>query len=260
MLSVIGIAVVLGLGVYHSNASQMEPTLSSEEIKELVTSQYPGTITELELAKSEKKAIYLVKLTNDGMEYELKMDGHSGEVITLKENYIAAKDRSSQKETMDLDEEKKQEDDTEQQNKEEQAAQEEADRERDKQEQEELAQAEKEREEQEQAEKEKDEHETKIAKQEQQDKQDESKKQKETSDKTEKNPKKQQEQKQAVIDINKAINIALEQFPGVVEEVELEEEDGRLIYEIEIEGDGEEAEFEIDAYTGEIIVIEIEDD
>lgn len=259
-LGVIGIAVVLGLGVYHSDASQGEPTLTSDEIKELVNSQYPGKITELELAKDSNKAIYKVTVVNDGMEYALKLDGHSGEVIALKEIYVAEKDQSSTKETND-------EKEKEVSDEEEKAAQEEAEKEQAEKEQEEIAQAEKaqeekERAEEEQAEQEQRQQETKIAKKETEEKQEPKDKQDNQPKKksTESKPKKKESEKKAVIDMNKAIEIALEQFPGVVDEVELEEEDGRLIYEVEIEGDGEEAEFQIDAYTGEIIVIEIEDD
>lgn len=244
-LGVITIAVVLGVGVYQTNASQAEPTLTFDEIKELVTSQYPGTITELELDTDANGAIYKVEVMNEEMEYELKMDGHSGEVITLKEKHVAAKERASTKEMIDLKEKEQEKIAMEQ---EEKAAQEQAEKER-----EEKAQADKEQQEKEQAERKKHEEETKITK-----KESEEKEQKKESTSTKSKEKKQE--KNTVIDVNKAIDIALEQFPGVVEEVELDEEDGRLIYEIEITADGEEAEFEIDAYTGEIIVIEIEDD
>lgn len=60
---------------------------------------------------------------------------------------------------------------------------------------------------------------------------------------------------------DQAIAIALAEFPGEVEEVELEREDGILIYEVEIEtADGGETEVEIDANSGEIIEVSLEDD
>lgn len=65
--------------------------------------------------------------------------------------------------------------------------------------------------------------------------------------------------KKTAIDPQRAIEIALDEFPGKVEDIELEDDDGRLIYEIEIEAGEKEAEFEIDAMTGEIIVIKIDD-
>lgn len=66
--------------------------------------------------------------------------------------------------------------------------------------------------------------------------------------------------KKTVIDAKEAIDIALNEFSGTVTDLELEKEDGRLIYEIEIKAGREEAEIEIDAYTGEILVIDIDTD
>ena len=58
-----------------------------------------------------------------------------------------------------------------------------------------------------------------------------------------------------------AIEIALLEIPGDVQEIELEKEDGALVYEIEILGDsGQEFEIEISADTGTVIEIEAEDD
>ena len=57
------------------------------------------------------------------------------------------------------------------------------------------------------------------------------------------------------------IAIALAEVPGEVTEVELENEDGILAYEVElIAADGSEMEVMINAETGEIIEIEAEDD
>ena len=57
-----------------------------------------------------------------------------------------------------------------------------------------------------------------------------------------------------VIGMDKAKQIAEARLPdGQVVELELDEDDGRLIYEGEIETAAVEAEFEIDAITGEVI-------
>mgnify|MGYP001631741460 CR=1 FL=1 len=54
--------------------------------------------------------------------------------------------------------------------------------------------------------------------------------------------------------MDKAKQIAETRLPGgKVVELELDEDDGRLIYEGEIETAAVEAEFEIDAITGEVI-------
>lgn len=234
-LGVIGIAVVLGFGMYQSNASHAEPTLSAEDIKELVQSQYPGTLTELELTKGATGALYEVEVVNDGVEYEIMIDGNSGEILNLKEKLVAAKEQASKKETIDLKE------------------QEEAQKAAEEKEQAEKAEAEaKKQKEQEEVEK-------KQATNEPQQKTQVEKKA--TPEKQAKQPskEKQAKNKKTSIDVKQAIDIALEQYPGVVEDVELDEDNGRLIYEIEIRSGDEEAEFEIDAYTGEILVIEIDD-
>ena len=67
--------------------------------------------------------------------------------------------------------------------------------------------------------------------------------------------------KQATVTEEAAIKIALEQVPGTVEEVELEDENGTIVYEIEIRAeDGAEQEVDIDATTGDVVKVEAEDD
>src|SRR5699024_1310456 len=72
-------------------------------------------------------------------------------------------------------------------------------------------------------------------------------------------PKEPADTKETVLSISEVSNIALSHFSGSIDDVELEDEDGRLYYEVEIERDEQEAEMKIDAYTGEVIVIEIEE-
>lgn len=67
-------------------------------------------------------------------------------------------------------------------------------------------------------------------------------------------------EKKTVISEAEVKKIALQQFSGVIEDIDLEEDNGRLIYEVEIENGDREAEVEIDAYTGEVILIEIDED
>ena len=56
------------------------------------------------------------------------------------------------------------------------------------------------------------------------------------------------------------IEIALTEVPGEVTEVELEREDGKQIYEIEIlASNGMEMEVEIDAETGDVLEVESEE-
>ncbi|MFA1822587.1 PepSY domain-containing protein [Virgibacillus oceani] len=67
-------------------------------------------------------------------------------------------------------------------------------------------------------------------------------------------------EERSTIDTEEAQRIALNEFDGTVTSLELDEDDGRLIYEIEIERGNHEAEIEIDAFTGEILVISIDID
>ncbi|WP_404406962.1 PepSY domain-containing protein [Jeotgalibacillus malaysiensis] len=58
-----------------------------------------------------------------------------------------------------------------------------------------------------------------------------------------------------------AIEIALAEVEGTLESVELDDDDGRAIYEVEINtgtGDDDDAEFDIDAVTGEILEIDLD--
>ena len=67
--------------------------------------------------------------------------------------------------------------------------------------------------------------------------------------------------KQAKITQDEAINAALEKVPGTVGEVELEDEKGTIVYEIElVSTDGTEHEVEVDAQTGEVLKVEADDD
>ncbi|MDQ0255705.1 putative membrane protein YkoI [Evansella vedderi] len=62
-----------------------------------------------------------------------------------------------------------------------------------------------------------------------------------------------------LIGVVEAKRIAQEQVSGTIKEIELDSSNGRLIYEIEMKTSKGEAEIEIDAYTGKIISIEMDD-
>ncbi len=77
-----------------------------------------------------------------------------------------------------------------------------------------------------------------------------------------KNAQKKQSAK-TLISNEKAKSIALSQYNGTIIEVELDDDDGKKYYEIEMTTTSEEVKMEIDAYTGEIISIskdELDDD
>lgn len=61
--------------------------------------------------------------------------------------------------------------------------------------------------------------------------------------------------------MQQAIEIALLEVSGEVQEAELEKEDGMMVYEIEIlDANGQEFEIEIAADTGAVIEVEAEDE
>ncbi|TES48405.1 PepSY domain-containing protein [Shouchella lehensis] len=65
------------------------------------------------------------------------------------------------------------------------------------------------------------------------------------------------EEEQAILSPDQAIEIALSEIPGTVEDVEQETRNNRLVYEVELEDTGrdDDALVIIDAYTGEIISV-----
>lgn len=225
VLAIGGVAAVsvLVFGIYYSNASQVATTMTAEEISKKVTSQYPGEITEIEKETEFNRAVYEVELTSEKAEYDLKLDGSTGEVLEIEEKPVKKSPEVAEKEKEDVKPKPKEDESSTDSD--------------------DLVIKEKE------------------GKEDTQDKSSEShKKDKDNKKQKSQSEKKDQSSKRAVISVDEAINIALKEFPGEVDDVDLEREDGRLIYEIEIERGDKEAEFEIDAYTGEIIVIEIDED
>lgn len=196
IIGVIAIAGVLGIGVYHSSASPTETSLSSDEVHETVKAQYPGEIISITSDKEFNKVVFDVEIENEGRAYNLKLDGNTGEILTLKEKTNSKKLTIAEKEK-----------NADEQNKSEQSDSEPND----------------------------------------------------NKNTESKNKEKVQNEKTA-ISIKEAEEIALSQFPGTITQLELDEDDGRLIYEVEIENGEDEAEVEIDAYTGEILVVSIDRD
>ncbi|MGE8078741.1 PepSY domain-containing protein [Peribacillus loiseleuriae] len=67
--------------------------------------------------------------------------------------------------------------------------------------------------------------------------------------------------KQATITEEAASKTALEKVPGTVQKVELEDEDGTVVYGIEVKAkDGSEQDVKVDAKTGKIVKVENDDE
>jgi uncharacterized membrane protein YkoI len=63
-----------------------------------------------------------------------------------------------------------------------------------------------------------------------------------------------------ILSTDEVKKIAVQEVAGVVEEIELENESGRLVYEVDIENDDVDYDLHIDAYSGEIYAIDRNDD
>ncbi|OZU89170.1 hypothetical protein CIL03_09185 [Virgibacillus indicus] len=255
-------AAVLGLGFSQSGGVQAEPKFSTADIHKKVSEQYPGTIKELELAKESKKEVYEVEIEINGKEYELEVDGNTGEILNLDEKTVPPEENvvNTVSDKLIITEKKMDEDD----NKKDDKAAKQDDKPAKK--------------------------ENKAAKQDNNTVKKESKPAKQYDNTAEKKSKPVQNEKPsnkqaansskqdnskvnnekvkknkesakiAVIGESKAKRIALSQFSGKVEEIELDKDDGRLIYEVEIENGNREAEIDIDAYTGAVLVLDIDTD
>jgi len=219
-IGAMAIAAVLGLIFSQTLSVSADPDLSEDEIKERVQAQYPGEITTLELTPSGNDPIYEVELDIDGEAYSLTIDGNSGEVLQLDEKAMLAK------EDQEKPDEQKNTDVVPSNKKEEASLQvkEKIEHKKPKDSEKETVNAPTEKE----------------------------------SDKEQEKTEEKTETEKSVISTDRAIEIALGQFSGTVDDIELDTEDGRLIYEIEIESPSGEADIEIDAYTGEVLVVDID--
>lgn len=204
-------ATFLGLGIYHSDASQTEPKISTDDIKTMVADQYPGTITDIELEKNFDKIFYEVEVENENREYDLKLDANTGEVLKIREKDTSDKESVSEKKTEASDGDKEKQEST----KEQQHAQEN-----------------------------KQAHDSKEQK----------------NDDKQPVEKGKNKQSNGLIGMEKAEKIALDAFAGTIVSMELDEGDDRMIYEIEIENGEDEADVDIDAYTGEVLGLSIDRD
>lgn len=190
ILAILAVVIVIVI-VFFTGNSRAE-ILSDEEVREIVTGQYPGDITELSF--DSQTAAYKVKVETDKQTYEVLVDGESGEVQSIEQTASKTK------------EEKRGDKEQEPPAKEKQTAEAES-------------------------------------------------------------PENEQEEKSGEVEKTNAMlsqeeikEIALGEFQGTITELELDEDDGRMLYEVEIEKNDDEATIEIDAYTGQVIMVEIDRD
>lgn len=274
IVMVIGAVLVLsfvGFGFYQLNATSSSPKLSAEEIKTMVASQYPGEVTKLELKKDQNNAVYELEIVGDGKEYDVTLDGNSGEVLYLTEkDILGKKDNSQTDNTQNGKQEVTRTEGKPLSDKQQQKRQRDRDGEfigickaaeiADQQHAGML----------EEVELEYDNgtyyYEAKMRNDHQKvkykiDAQNGELMKTKTEQKNNKSSTVEQAKKQgkAMISFCQAKEIATEEHPGSVVEIELETEDGKLVYDVTIYDDDSKVSVEIDALTGEIIVIEIDD-
>lgn len=262
-------AAVLGLGFAQSLTVSAGPDLSKEEVKNKVKSQYPGKITELELDEEGKNPVYEVEIEIEGKEYELLIDGNSGEVLKLNEKKAVAtdgkkvdSDKISEEENKTLQIKEKNADDADDKDGKAKMnqAKETNNNEKNDNADDKANQPVKKETEQVQAPKAEQKTVAQTPNAEEKPAAQAEQKPAAKAPAKETTEKKQESKpaKKAIISKEKAINIALAQFSGHIEEVELDDDDERLIYDIEIESSRGGAEVEIDAYTGKVLVVDID--
>lgn len=232
------VAAVLGLVFSQSLSVSAGPDLSEEDVTDKVKMQYPGEITELELNENGKAPVYEIEIAIDGKEYELLIDGDSGEVLKLDEKLTTAanEEQKAQNNAEKADEAQTENNEAESLQLREKTKNNETDK----------------------AEKQSSENSADKDRQTDNNEKTTVKAPSNKEDSEKEQPVKKSKQKQSIITNQEAIDIALEQFNGRVEGIELDEEDGRLVYEIELESSRGEADIEIDAYTGKVLVVDID--
>lgn len=234
---IIAAICILGVGMYYSAGSETTQPLPEKEIVDTIQTQYPGKVTNVSLAQDKGIPTYEAELTGEKKKFALQLDATSGKVLDLQETEElpdgAKKQEESQKEDSN-------EVSTPQDNLYHEAGNSKEEKQDEKEKQKDHAKDEK--------------HWNENYSENQ-----ESKNEQDSDQTTDEDKEKQDKKSKPVISEREAIEKALEQFSGNVDDVDLEDDDGRLYYEIEIERGDLEAEIMIDAYTGEVLIIEIDD-
>src|SRR5690625_6032045 len=91
---IISISILI-TGLFYSNYAQSEPSLTENEVKDIVSDQYPGKITDLNLKNINNQSVYEVLVTHENSKYNIKIDRHSGEILDIIRKSVAVKDRKS---------------------------------------------------------------------------------------------------------------------------------------------------------------------
>lgn len=237
--------IVTVFGILGYKNVSADTSISMEEAKNKVTNQYPGIVTEIEKDKKGSKTVYEMEILGKNQKYELVLDANSGKVLKLEEKEKLETEDQTPIVKISIDQGKaiakkvfngtvkeieiEKEDDLLVYEVKMMSKNKKADIKIDANNGTVLQVKEKD-----------------LVKNEQEEQQ------------KEKPTKHKDQSSSGKIGIEKAKQIAQKQFNGKVEEAELDNDDGRLIYEVEMVSNEKEAEIAIDAYTGEVLVVSVE--
>ncbi|GAA0500945.1 hypothetical protein GCM10008986_30390 [Salinibacillus aidingensis] len=251
LVSVMAIIVAFGagMGIHQMTKTSSAASLSIEEARKIAEQQFPGEVVEIGLEKDGNRAVYEMEIKGDGQEYELLLDGETGEVIKLEQKAAAKID--TEKQSGQSQKPSDQSDDKKQEGSSGKKSDDDANSEP----------SQNDPEDQSSNQPKDDHHDDKDVKQ---DKNNDSKSDGNGNQKSDDDPEavrfEQPKKEKLPIIQAQAIEIARAEinFDGKVEEVELDDDDGRLYYEIEMVSATHEADIEIDAYTGAVLSISTE--
>ncbi|MRH42663.1 hypothetical protein GH741_08185 [Aquibacillus halophilus] len=223
-ISIVGALVIVGgaFGIYQLTASPASASLSEEEARTKAQNQFPGEVVEIELDENGKNSVYEVEIEGTDRSYELLIDANSGEILHLEEDFKGTNKTSDGKDDQErsTDDDSSNDDTNDDKNV---TLTEKSDDNADG----------------------KNENTT--------DKNDDD------ADDSETNVSKKSTNTKTPISSEKAKEIALAEVNGTITEIELDEDDGYLTYEIELVTDKNEVDIDIDAYTGAIIAVSLDD-
>ena len=229
--------------IFQSSPSTAEATMTRQEAEKIAQEQFQGNVVSVELDDGR----YEIEIETEDAHYELKLDSETGEIIKLEEKRIRKNKQdqvaqNTEAEEKSADTENKEE--VTEKNKDE-AVTETAKEEKKSEPKQETKPTEK---------KSEPKQETKPTEKKSEPKQETKPAEKKSEPKKE-TPKKNN----VIISAEKAKEIAHAEVPNAkITDFELDSDDGRRYYEIEMYTDTQEVELEIDAYTGKIIMYEFE--
>ncbi|MFC4403078.1 PepSY domain-containing protein [Gracilibacillus xinjiangensis] len=213
------------LAILQFSPNKASAYLSEQEAEDKVKSQFSGEIVEIELEENDNRRVYEVEIKGTESHYELELHAETGEILKLEEKVIV-KAASDNNET---DDDRK----TDQSNSAQQTTSTKSASNSNHTVNSNESNAD-------------DRNETTSTNTNQVD--DGTSKQSQTKTTT-----------KTLISSEKAKSIALDQHSGTVKELELDEDDGHMVYEIEIHTTTNEIEIEIDGYTGSVISVSKDD-